>query len=205
VTGDLRIRCACGAVRGVVRGASPSSGNHLVCHCDDCQAFAHFLARPDQILDAWGGTDIYQTSPAKVAFEAGDERLACMRLRPKGLLRWYASCCRTPIGNTVSAGLPFVGLIHRCLDDEAGVRGPVRARVFGRFARGDRSQLRAHDRAPLSLVLRFAWLIGQARLRGDQRRSPFFDPRTGEPVAQPRVLTAEELRDVESRRDAAAA
>jgi hypothetical protein len=77
--------------------------------------------------------------------------------------------------------------------------GPVRARVYGRFARGDRSQLEAHDRVPVSLLMGVARLVLAARLRGDHRRSPFFR-RTGELVSAPRVLSPEELRALEQRR-----
>src|SRR5262245_25612243 len=97
---DLAIRCDCGAVRGVARGVSGERGNRVVCYCDDCQSFAHVLERSEDTLDAHGGTEIFQMSPAQLEFTAGADRLACLRLTPKGLLRWYASCCRTPIGNT---------------------------------------------------------------------------------------------------------
>ena len=42
---DLPIRCACGAVAGVLRAVSSRRGNRLVCYCDDCQSFAHFPRR----------------------------------------------------------------------------------------------------------------------------------------------------------------
>jgi len=66
-----------------------------------------------KILDAQGGTDVVQTRPANLTFTHGQDTLACMRLTPKGLLRWYAACCNTPIGNTVANyRMPFVGLVH---------------------------------------------------------------------------------------------
>jgi hypothetical protein len=35
-----------------------------------------------------------------------------------GLLRWYAACCKTPIGNTLpNFRASFVGLIHSCLQN----------------------------------------------------------------------------------------
>ena len=206
---DLPIRCSCGALRAVARGVSSNRGNRLVCYCDDCQSFAHFLERADQILDPHGGTDIFQTSPARLEITEGVKHLACIRLKPGGLLRWYADCCRTPIGNTLaSRQVPFVGLIHSRTDpasdgpsrDEA--LGPIRAHVNGRFAKGDRAQLDAHDRAAVSTIFRFVAILLIARLRGDHKRSAFFDAETGEPIAEPRVLSADELRRVETARDA---
>ena len=196
-------------MRGVARGVSGDRGNRGVCYCDDCQSFAHFLGRADEILDTHGGTDIFQMSPVHLELSEGKERLACMRLTPGGLLRWYADCCKTPIGNTLaSRQIPFVGLIHSFVDHAGDGRsrddtlGPLRMRVNARFAKGDRSALDAHDRAPLSALLRLAWLLLSARLRGEHARSPFFDPATGEPVATPRVLTVDELRAVERAREA---
>jgi hypothetical protein len=118
---DLQIRCSCGALRGAVRSASPTAGNRGFCYCDDCQAFAYFLGRAADILDHHGGTEIYQTSQGSMELDAGVNRLACMRRSSKGLLRWYADCCNTPIGNTLSStAIPFVGLIHRCLVRPSG-------------------------------------------------------------------------------------
>jgi hypothetical protein len=206
---DVSVRCGCGALRGVARAVSGERGNRVVCYCDDCQSFAHFLGRADEILDAHGGTDIFQMSPARLEIMQGVEHLACMRLAPGGLVRWFTDCCSTPIGNTLATNqVPFVGLIHSCLDPAADghsldeVLGPVRARVNARFAKGDRAALEAHDRAPASMLLRFGSILLRARLRGDHKRSPFFDAQSGEPSAPPRVLRQEELRGVEAARDA---
>jgi hypothetical protein len=198
---DLSIRCACGAFRGVLRSVSPRSRNRVICYCDDCQSFAYFLEKADSVLDPHGGTDILQTSPARLEITAGDGHLACMRLRPgSNTVRWYANCCRTPIGNTpANHRVPIVGLIHGCIDVEATglpadeVLGPVRARVYRRFARGNRAQLAAPAGLTVFQILRIARMVLGARLRGDQLRSPFFRP-TGQLVVAPRVLSADELR-----------
>lgn len=206
---DVSLRCSCGELRGMARDVSADNGNRIFCYCDDCQAFAHYLQRANEILDAHGGSDIFQMSPAGLEISGGPEHLACVQLRPGGLLRWYSSCCRTPLGNTMaSRGIPFVGLVHSCMDHAADGRtrdevlGPSRGGVQGRFAKGDRSQIDAHDKAPPSMLLRVVPLMLKARLRGDHKRSPFFDAESGAPRAKPRVLTAEELAAVEAARDA---
>ena len=192
MTTDVPIRCSCGSLRGVARGVSRSSGNRLVCYCDDCQSFAEFLGRADEILDTHGGTDIFQMSPARLEITEGGNRLACVRLTPKGLFRWYADCCKTPIGSTLpTRQVPFIGLIHSCMNTEGKSRdetlGPVRAGVNGRYATGDRTEINAHDRAPLSLLFRMSRKLLGWRLRGDHNRSPFFD-NTGAPTVVPRVV-----------------
>jgi len=204
VEADVPLRCACGSLSGALRGASPRSVNRVVCHCDDCQAFADFLEQGDATLDAAGGTEIYQLSPARLAWTAGTDRLACLRLRADGLLRWYSACCRTPLANTLArGGLPFAGLIHRCVDlppgvDREAVFGPVRARLFGRFARGEGAP-DAHPGVPVAQMLKLGGRVLAARLRGEQRRSPFFGS-DGGPVAEPRVLPAEALAALRGRR-----
>lgn len=206
---DLPIRCSCGRLRGVARGVSPLLGNRVICYCGDCQSFAHFLGRGNEILDPRGGTEIFQTSPARIQILQGCERLACMRLTPKGLLRWYADCCQTPIGNTaITREIPFVGLIWMCFDtrsigltrDEA--LGPVRAHVNTRGSKLDAAGRRVRTSGALPSLVRFARLILRARLRGDQKESPFFDKRTAEPSKSPRVLAEDELGDLVRRRDA---
>ena len=66
------------------RAVSPSAGFRFVCYCKDCQAFARFLKRPD-ILDAGGGTDIFQLPPSQVTFIAGLDALRCVRLSQQSL------------------------------------------------------------------------------------------------------------------------
>jgi hypothetical protein len=87
------LQCRCGTLKGYV--VHSAGVNRCVCYCSDCQAFAHFLGQPSEILDAQGGTDVIQTRPANVTFTQGQSALACMRLTERGLLRWYAACCNT--------------------------------------------------------------------------------------------------------------
>lgn len=206
---DLPIRCSCGALRGTLREISPDCGNRTVCYCDDCQSFAHFLERADEILDANGGTDIFQMSSGRIEFTEGLAHLACMRLTESGMLRWYAACCKTAIGNTPGTSrVPFIGLIHSCVDHATEGRsrdealGPVRMRGFGQFAKGDRSKLGAHDGAPAPMEARVIAILQNALERGEQNRSVFFDVSVDEPCVSPQVLTAAELSEVEAARDA---
>ena len=190
---DLLIRCRCGAVRGVVRGASCKTGNRVICYCDDCQTFANFLSTAGQILDAHGGTDVFMISPARLKITQGIDRLACVRVTPKGPLRWYTDCCKTPIGNTPpTSKLPFVGLIHSCMDPESRslnqVIGHVRSHAMAQYARGDLAGINTYKRFPLYNQALIIWKIFIWRIRGDDKHSPFFDPKTGDPVSSPQFL-----------------
>jgi len=190
---DLPLQCRCGTVRAIAHGVTPQTGNHCVCYCDDCQAFAKALNRAD-VLDANGGTDIFQISQARLEFTHGLDHVAWLQLTPKATARWYASCCNTPIGNTLPRrGVPFVGVIRAFIPEPAGdALGPIRARVFRKFAIGDVAAIPPDNQSSWTMVLRLAVLIISWQLRGDHKRSPLFDAQSGAPLKPSRVLTEAE-------------
>ena len=123
-----QLRCRCGAIQGTVDPRHVYG--RAVCYCTDCQAFARYLGSQDEILNSQGGTEIVAILPAAVHFTAGLDKLACMSLSDKGLLRWYASCCRTPIGNTPrDRKTPYVGLVRACLPNLDESFGPLKIAI----------------------------------------------------------------------------
>jgi hypothetical protein len=163
--------------------------------CDDCQAYARFLGTPG-IVDAHGGTEIFQMPASLVSLSQGLEQVACVRLSPRGMYRWYATCCRTPVANTVGPRVPFAGVIHCVIGDPVGggnkelALGPVLERVQGRFAPGGVPE-GSRPKASLGLVLRMAGKVTSWWLRGMAGKSPFFDS-ARQPICIPRVLTPDE-------------
>jgi hypothetical protein len=129
-----------------------------------------------------------------VTFKAGVEHLACVRLSETGLLRWYAACCNTPIGNTpATSRLPFVGLARACLESAsptvATSFGPVRFCMFTSGARG-RPKPKPFGGAGLAV-----WFIRnrlRARFTGGFRTNPFFDVAADRPIAPPKILSPAE-------------
>ncbi len=201
----LPIRCHCGSVR-----ASADIDHHhtrrAVCYCRDCRMFAHFLERADAILDRHGGTEVVQMSQGRLRLEAGRDRLACMRLSPGGLLRWYAGCCRTPIGNIpANRHLPYLGLVDACIDYQASgdtpesLLGPIDCRVNAHDPEVRRMYVDAHEGIPPGTLVRVASRVLGWRLRGDHHHSPFFDPTSGLPITEPRILTANERAALKAR------
>ncbi len=190
---ELDFSCACGAMRGVLRGPSPKTGIRYICHCDDCQAFAGFLGSPGRWLDRHGGTDVFQTPAWRFQITLGAERLACVQVTDRPLLRWYAACCRTPVANTYDRGQrSFLSLILAGFDPRACERamGAGVGHVWTRYATGDLGRVRQAN-IP-AMLWRMVSRGVSARLSGDWRRNSFFDPATGAPVAQPRRLTRAE-------------
>jgi hypothetical protein len=191
------LQCRCGTVKGSL--SHTTAVNRCMCYCRDCQAFAHFLGKADEILDAQGGTDLMQTRPANLAFTHGQDALACMRLSPKGLLRWYAACCNTPIGNTMANyRVSFVGLVHSCLEGTGASLdqsfGPVRARVNIKSAKGEVPS----GSGMMSAILPLIVLLARPLIDGSYKRTPFFSAYTGTPIVAPKVLSGSERERVMS-------
>lgn len=197
---ELALRCRCDTVRGVARDVTPSKINHCFCYCDDCQAFAHFLGRADDVLDAHGGSEIVQMSQGNVSFTAGADKIAAIRLTDKGLVRWYASCCRTPVGNTMAtSALPFIGVVRAFIDAPPATLGPIRGRGFAKSAKGGAAAVPKDGLPDLVMVARVLVKVIGWRLRGAHKRSPLFDAATGRPLAEPRVLDAAEREELRRR------
>ena len=77
-----------------------------------------FFVRSD-VLDAAGGTDIFQMPPGRLQFTAGADALRCLCFSEK-VFRWYADCCKTPIANgAATPRFPVIGVIHSFMDFEA--------------------------------------------------------------------------------------
>lgn len=174
--------CRCGAMRWSVAATAP--GCHVECYCADCQSFARHLGADDLWLDADGGTEAFHTLPRHVRFTAGEQNLRALRLGPKGLIRWYAGCCNTPIANTLaSPRLPFVGLVLR--PGQAGF-GPLVTK-----ANTDGAQRPVRGFGKGHAIAGVLWRAAAARLAGRNRPNPFFDA-AGHPTVTPRILTLDE-------------
>lgn len=195
---NVSLKCRCGALRGTVEDVPRSGWARVVCLCDDCQAYAHYLGRASDVLDANGGTDIYPVAPASLKITRGLEHLKCLRLTGKGMLRWYAGCCKTPIANSAPyAQVPHNGVVHVIMDHAAdgttrdAALGPIRYRIFGKFGIG-KLPPGTLDKASLPVVLGTIGFLLGGFLRRRYQPSPFFDPKTGQPSVTPYVLTTPE-------------
>ncbi len=188
------ISCDCGSVKGAIDSTN-LKGYRAVCLCDDCQAFAHFIQRPDT-LDVNGGTDIIPVMPSHYTIQEGLENLKCLRLSDKGMFRWYTSCCKTPFGNLMSPGMPYIGTPLRLLEKNyskeqiEGEFGPVRERMQAQYAIGPLPPL-AQKKVSMSFLLRVLKFIVTAKLTKSGSPSPFFNS-DGKPACEPYVLSSQE-------------
>jgi hypothetical protein len=190
---DVELGCRCGAVHGVVKNASPHTVSRAVCYCDDCQAFLHQLGRAE-LMNERGGSDVVQVAPATLSFDRGSEYIVGLRLSPKGLYRWYASCCKTPLGNTLEPAFPFVGInIHSFVGTPAQLDqtfGKATTSVRGEFAVGGPPA--GSTKFPLRLILRALHNMVGWRLLGKTWPHPFFDRIARAPTHAVTVLSRAE-------------
>lgn len=175
---QIKLKCGCGKVEGIAKDIHPNQGTRVVCYCHSCQKFATNLDKGDEVLDANGGTDIYQLAPSQVEFTKGTEYIQGMRHTDKGPHRWYASCCNTLIGNTAGINLPFIGLIHTIFDDHEQAQqylGPVRARVHTDGANGDLPPSQDKLTPQWAYVGKFIFKLLSWKVSGKGKPAPFYE------------------------------
>lgn len=177
----VRIQCRCGTVQGEIDGRGAYA--RVTCYCRYCQAFAQWLGTPG-LLDAQGGTDILAAKPSRMRITQGADQVACISLS-KRVVRWYASCCRTPLASTApTPDLQYVGVPMACVANAADVQklvGPEgRAVANTESAHGP---VRGSHIALTGVLLKVGIGVLGGRLRKD-RGSPFFDE-NGKPIREP--------------------
>ena len=183
---EVTLKCSCGAIEGIAHNVSANAGTRLVCHCDDCQAFANYFDGNSGVLDKFGGTDIFQMPISQVEITKGVEHMNCIKLKPKGLIRWYAGCCRTPIGNTISSNIPFIGVIHSFMDD-AGVRDKNIGLVRGYMYAKDSCPAERKKTSSFKIIIRILLKMLVWKIKGLNKPSSFFDS-NGSPISTPLVI-----------------
>lgn len=196
----LNLACRCGAVSWRLEETAPRSGIRYVCHCDDCQAYAEFLGSSDSILDANGGIHAYQLPASRFRLVTGIEELACVQVTRRPLLRWYCRKCRTPVAGTYhTSKLSFLSVTIPCQGSREvdQVLGLSSGHVWTQFGWGDLSSVRQVN-IP-AMLWRMGSRILTARISGDYRKNPLFDPVTAKPIAPPRRLTGDERAALDAK------
>lgn len=187
----LELECECGKVTGQAHDISPKTGMHIVCYCDDCQAFARALKQENPALDEHSGTDIFQTSSANITLQAGREHVKCLRLTAKGMYRWYTDCCKTPIGNTVGAKVPFIGLVTNFIketNEKTEALGPVTSQILTQFATPALPDTMKIQSSRFIGNLRILFKFIKWKVRDGAKPTAFFN-KDGTPVAKPTILS----------------
>ena len=197
---DIPLRCKCGHFRAKVQHTSPKEINHIKCNCKFCQSFARYLGRADELIDQWGGVDLFQIRPSRLVLTSGLDTLRCVHLTQNGARRFYTTCCQTPIANTLPTGkFPFLGLFSYAVDLEAltypleKTIGPILARINAHNP-GHQRETSATRWHQLSMAVRFAFLLGKWWILSEQKFSPFFEANGQHIVSPERISIPKELR-----------
>lgn len=186
---EITFTCACGQTALTANTGGPGRMMRLKCYCADCQSFARHLGRAD-LLDENGGTDLIQMHPGAVRILRGAENLRPLRLSPRGLMRWHATCCNTPIANGLeNPKIAFLSFVSANADapDGAG-RVVAKVQTGGAYGAGKPKRDSGAFRAGWSAIAR----IASARIDGSWRDNPFMDAETGKPIALPIVISKAE-------------
>ena len=181
------LKCSCGKVEGQMQAKAAKMGTRIICYCKDCQAFPKILGTGDKYLDEYGGTDIFQIPISHLEITEGQDYIRCLRLTEKGMFRWYTECCKTPIGNTLSAKWPFTGLIHSFMDaggNRDATLGPVYAHVNKTALR---KPLPADRRQTGSFIVVLVKILGW-KLKGLGKPNVFFDDKET-PIVAPKIVS----------------
>jgi len=188
-----RISCQCGTVQGQVENITPSSSNHLTCHCKYCSGFAVHLGKAERLVDDSGASDLLQVAPWSLRFISGQDNIRALRFSEKGPLRWYASCCDTPLGITLARRFPpFCALVVQNLGFQNGGPPPV---IFNAFCEhvAEKARCSRGGRLP---ALRIAARLAKQAVKGGislkWRDNPFLDLRGGQAMAEVKILSPEE-------------
>ncbi|SFJ50797.1 DUF6151 family protein [Jannaschia pohangensis] len=177
----LDFACTCGELRGQITDAGPAAFTHIVCHCKDCRAAYTHLGHADPKK-----VGILQTTQDRVKITQGGENLRVFRHTPKGALRWYATCCDTPLFYTPLKGrLVHVGMNTDRLTDPAAI-GPHVAEAFIPKPGGKQG-----NKGLGTMLTRMVSRMAAKNISGEWRDTPFFDD-TGAPAVAPKVLSREE-------------
>ena len=194
---SIPIRCRCGTVRGVL--SQPEQSLRLICYCRDCQTYAHALGTPERVLDEAGGTTIVAALQERVAITQGRDQLVCMSLTERGIYRWYAACCRTPLANTTRRPqMSYVGLMRSCLVPTERSVSEYWTKCFAVNTAQAKGPVRTPGSKAVLGALAIARMVIGARIRGSWRRSAFFTVSTSQPISSPLVLTSQELASARS-------
>ena len=183
----LPFRCACEQIAGSVRDTLPGRTTFVICHCSSCQAFARHFSAEKRILGDADGTELLQIPCASLRLDRGVDKLGCIHLTNKPTLRWYATCCDTPLFNSYkNARWPYITVL--LANTEESARPPFVARPAGHLFLSNTDKPTAHLRAAFvpQLVGGVVKRMVRDVLSGDRKRTALFARETFAPIATPR-------------------
>jgi hypothetical protein len=182
----IAIACSCGQVQGHITDFSVDTSNRVVCHCKDCRKFTLWTGH-SEMVDPHGGLDIIQVAQSQIVFDQGVEQIRCARLSQKGMFRFYADCCRMPLGNAMSRGVPLIGLPAQLFVQNPAQPIGNAVGIHGKSATTPAPN--AHGSVPVAMLGRIVRLLVKWKFKSRGASTPFFHS-DGKPVADPILINS---------------
>ena len=141
-------------------------------------------------MDEHGGIEIVQVASGNVSLSKGLGNVKALRLTKRGVIRFYAGCCGTPLFSTAPAeSWPVSGMPVAVLDADAAAR----ERVFGpiEFVPFKSGMLGTAPKRK-GVLRQMARVLGQmkAAKRMGRAGSPVW--KDGRPIVEPVLITEAE-------------
>jgi hypothetical protein len=121
---EAKLTCRCGAIQGKIC-AKQEDAIRLHCYCNDCRAYANFIAAKEQgaenskpMVNSSAESRLVLVGKNAVTIDQGIENFKLARKAAnKGLFRYYAGCCHVQLMNTGDT-LGFVGVNDAILNEK---------------------------------------------------------------------------------------
>lgn len=185
----MQISCDCGEFKAELAAFPKNTPGRLACYCKDCQAYLNRIERSD-VLDEYGGSEIIPVYPNELKILQGKESLKCYRLSRKGLFRWTAGCCNSPLFNT-KPGFPWTGIFHTAYTNSDPTvlqsLGAIKSRIFGRDATGQPPFKIANTLNVKAMLCVMPFVI-KGKLLNKSRGSDLFESDELTPIVKPEIL-----------------
>ena len=185
----MQISCDCGAFKADLLAFPKNTPGRLACYCKDCQAFLEKIDRTD-LFDNYKGTEIIPAYPNDISIVQGLTELNCYRLTDKGIYRWTASCCNSPIVN-MRRGFPWAGIYHSAYTkhnpEALHVLGDIKSRIYGRDAVAG-APFKISEKISFTDMLVVIPFIIKGKILRKNQHSPFFNSETEKPISEPVIL-----------------
>lgn len=184
----MKFNCQCSKVTGEIDHAEELKGLRFICMCKDCQKYARFLGNAESILDKNGGSEVVPVFPKLLRITHGREYVRGIKLTQNtGTFRWYASCCRSPLANSLSSKQGYIGIFTQRLsaDDRISL-GPICVRANGESGIPPLPD-GTSNKFPLKWLFITIRAIARVHLKGWKKPNPFFDE-NDRPYVEPEVL-----------------
>jgi len=184
----MKFNCQCEKVSGEIDEPEELRGIRFICMCKDCQKFARFLGNEQNILDKNGGSEVVPVFPKLFRITNGHELVKGIKLyKDTETFRWYTSCCRSPLANSLSSEKGYIGLFTQRLSaEDRESLGPIYVRANGESGIPPLPKGTSKRFPPKFLFVVIRAII-RIRLKGWQRPNPFFDD-NDKPYSEPDVI-----------------